>query len=232
MIISMSGYVPSYSGSACSMLTPNWFSISGSAGRYAVYDRSVNVVGYFPPSMIVDADCPMAKLMPTYSAYLSSNGHGPANILQYSGLRYCIDPDIVVKDAYLTASASLSLRKWDTSRSASANYYAEFRPNVRIFEKTSGYSATASQYTSANGYNAIGMHSSTSSFTSTAWEDVDSLSFTASAASARIYNLVPTGDWWSEHLNRIEPIFIETIQNCDVGFTFKWGLSGQYWRQS
>ena len=228
-MISMSGYIPCYAGSAFDLYTPRPFTTSGLYSAYAFNDKSTNVVGYYPPSFTLDANSPLGKAMPIYSASASSNGYGPYKAIWSSSMQYGFDPDIIVTDAYLTASASLSLRRWDTSKTASAEYYAEFRPLLCMLKDASGSYSTASQYVTGYYYSAIGMEAKMSSFTSEIWRRVDSVYFTASAASARIYNRTATDS--SRTTNYLLPIFAETIRNCDMGYTLEWGLSGNYWRQ-
>ena len=229
-MISMSGYIPCYAGSAFDLYTPRPFTTSGFYSAYAFNNKSTNVVGYYPPSFTLDASSPLGKAMPIYSASASSNGFGPIATVWSSSMQYGFDPNIVVTDAYLTASASISLRRWDTSRTASAEYYAEFHPLTRMLKSASGSYSTASQYaTTSYGYSAIGMAAKMSSFTTNYWRKVDSVYFTASAASARIYNRTATAS--NRTTNYLLPYFAESIRNCDMGYTLEWGLSGNYWRQ-
>lgn len=228
-MISMSGYIPCYAGSAFDLYTPRPFNTSGSYSEYAFEDRSTNVVGYYPPSFTLDANNPLGKSMPIYSASASSNGYGPYTTRWSSSTQYGFDPAIIITDAYLTASASISLRRWDTSKTASAEYYAEFRPLIYMLQDASGSYSTASQYVTAYNYTAIGMEAKLPTYTYDTWHRVDSVFFTASAASARIYNRTTTDS--SRTTNYLLPMFTETIQNCDMGYTLAWGLSGKYWRQ-
>jgi hypothetical protein len=228
-MISMSGYIPCYAGSAFDLLTPRPFSVSGTYSANAFDDRSTNVVGYYLPSFTLDSNSPLGAEMPIYSAYASSNGYGPVNVRWDSPSKYGFDTNIVVTDVYLTAHASLRLRRWDSARTASAEYYAEFKPALCMLKDAYGYSCTASQYVSGLGYSAIGMYGKMSSFTANTWRTVDGVSITASAASASVYN--QTAKTASYHDgNFMLPMFTETIQNCDMGYTFEWGLSGKYWR--
>lgn len=205
------------------------WSASGYNSAYAFNDKSKNVVGYYPPSFTLNADSPLAKAMPIYSASASSNGFGPTHMVWSSSMQYGFDPDIIVTDAYLTASASISLRRWDTSKTASAEYYAQFLPLVRMLKDASGSYSTASQYVTGLSESAIGMEAKMSSFTTNYWRRVDSVYFTASAASARIYNRTATASRGAT--NYLLPIFAESIKNCDMGYTLEWGLSGNYRRQ-
>lgn len=228
-MISMSGYIPCYAGSAFDLYTPRPFTTSGFYSAYAFNDKSTNVVGYYPPSFTLDASSPLGKAMPIYSASASSNGFGPTHMVWSSSMQYGFDPNIVVTDAYLTASASISLRRWDTSRTASAEYYAKFLPLTRMLRFASGWYETASQYATGLSESAIGMEAKMSSFTTNYWRRVDRVYFTASAASASIYNRTATASRGAS--NYLLPIFAESIKNCDMGYTLEWGLSGNYWRQ-